>query len=181
MKNKMIMYGVIFALFVLIFDLATRILFQDIENVNKDIALPSLEFQTKTAAIAKDVWSMYSQYDIVKPKPKPKPKQPEAVKKETVAIPKVVGIGIDKENQQNGRLNNLFFGENKISLSGIFSNDVRFAIVKIHNLSNKTDKLKKIQQGQMLFDYQVNQINTKSIKLLRNAQAVELKLFENKS
>jgi len=177
MKNKMIVYGVIFALFVLIFDLATRVLFQDVENVNKDIALPSLEFQTKTAAIAKDVWSMYSQYDIAKPKPK----LPEVVKKETVSIPKVIGIGIDKENQQNGRLNNLFFGENKISLSGIFSNDARFAIVKIHNLSNKTDKLKKIQQGQMLFDYQVNQINTKSIKLLRNAQVVELKLFENKS
>jgi hypothetical protein len=177
MKNKMIIYGVIFALLVLIFDLATRVLFQDVENVNKDIALPSLEFQTKTAAIAKDVWSMYSQYDIVKPKPK----LPEVVKKAVIPIPKVIGIGIDKENQQNGRLNNLFFGENKISLSGIFSNDARFAIVKIHNLSNKADKLKKIQQGQMLFDYQVNQINTKSIKLLRNAQVVELKLFENKS
>lgn len=93
-------------------------------------------------------------------------------------VPKKLGIGEVKENQQNGQLSHLYFGNDKVILTGVFFSDERFAVVSLLHLANKSSINKRLRKGQKLFDYTVTEINTKSISLIRNKQQIELKLFE---
>lgn len=177
MNYKSLVYGIVLALVILIIDVFTRVFISTMPNDLTELSLPSLNIITENKTKVTDVLTLYSQFDVVKIKQPVK----ETIKKPVITKKKKLGIGTDKENQQNGSLTSLYFGENKVTLSGIFSSDSRFAVVKINKLADKKLLLKKVKKSQKLFDYTVNEINAKSIKLSRNDQVIELKLFKSKS
>jgi len=169
-----LMVGFIFAITYIVFDLILRVSFSNTVPLQK-LTLPEVG-EISLAANKLDILPLYQQYKQTKKSVVKKTVAPIAVKA-PVIVKKQLGIGKQRENLQNGNLTDLYFGENKIILSGVFFSEQKFAVVTIIKLSEQSKTIKKIIKGQSLFDYQLVEINQKSIKLIRNNQQIKLTLF----
>ena len=154
-------------------DFLLRVSFNEFTTNNKNYEFPELTFLSKTKQVEPVDKLLYASFDIPK-KDVPKPNLEQAVK---VEKPLDLGIGKQKEIEQNGSLSNLFSGNNESTLVGVFFSGESFAIVAIKDLATNQITLKKIKHHDTFFGYRVDSINVKSINLSRDAQKIELKLF----
>lgn len=171
-QYKSASYGVVLVLLFIFFDMLLRLNTNTDNTQSNAIELPIINTAVNRKS-SQDIVSLYSQFDIEKTITAKNDKDMLAV----TTPKKKLGIGLTKEAQQNGTLVNLYFGENKVTLTGIFSSEERFAVVTITPLANKSISVKRLSENQSLFDYTVKAINKKSIDLTRNNQKIKLKLF----
>ncbi|MBL4941381.1 MAG: hypothetical protein JKY81_06900 [Colwellia sp.] len=171
-QYKSFYYGCFIALLFIFFDVFFRLNASHNDPQISKIQLPVISNITSGNRAIQDVVSLYALFDVEKTTVAKK------VDDTALAPKKELGIGLSKEAQQSGTLTRLYFGENSLSLTGIFSSERRFAVVTITHLANKSVSVKKLRKNQKLFDYTVEAINKKSIDLTRNNQKIKLKLFK---
>ena len=173
MTYKSSLYGAAIALIFIIVDVFFRISQSEPNIGSATLDLPVINNIEQQHQKNIDIVSLYKKFDVIE--------KQQPTKQIKTVVPKVkekLGIGEENEQQQNGTLTNLYFGENNITLSGVFSNGEYFAVVAIRKLADNSVKIIKLFKNQKLFDYTVTAINHKSINLTRNNQKIKLNLFE---
>lgn len=139
---------------------------------NNSVALqvPDFSYQkVLSQSGSAEVLSLYEKYK----------KELPAVSEKNVVKPKQnFSLSAAQEKAQKGRLKQLRSGEFSYQLTGIFTEQQPFAVLRQTNLRTKATTTQKVQVGTKVDGYQVTQIRHRTLLLKRGNQEVELVMFK---
>ncbi|MCC2614812.1 hypothetical protein LJ739_00990 [Aestuariibacter halophilus] len=159
-----------------IWDFSQRLALKIDDNEQQDSALKVGEsnIATLTEERRDSLLNALNQYDQPKEKPTARPKE-ESTK------PKIAGMSAAQQQQQQGKLRDLFDGQMRYRLVGTFRyNGQRLAIINGVNITNSKQSSNEIQVGQRLGEYLVERIDPGVVALRHNERVVELQVFASK-
>lgn len=114
---------------------------------------------------AKIIAEILSEYDIAK---------------EQVSAPKSTTLSEAEQAAQQGRINQLYSGDLRFRLVGIFTQQQNFAVLSGKDLASSTDKVLKVKVDEKLGEYLITAILANEIQLLaEDKRQITLKLFKS--
>lgn len=137
-----------------------------IQSTALSVDMPSVEVFRMTDEEKQDIEVFLKKYDKAKPKPKPQP---------------VVDLRmpLEQQNKQAGALGQLYSGDFLYRLSGVFSDNKRFAALQKEHLVNGSFEVIQLYKDQNLDNYKVMSILADNITLKAGDREIKLYLYKD--
>lgn len=91
---------------------------------------------------------------------------------------KLAAMSLAEQANQQGLLSQLYIGNLRYRLVGVFTDDEAFAVLQQTDITNAEQTLVKVKAGDMLNQYQVKQINSNQVTIHSNSQIISLDLYK---
>jgi hypothetical protein len=89
-----------------------------------------------------------------------------------------LGMSLEEQQAQNGKLNRLFIDDNQYQLSGVFWDKQYFAVLLKVDVNTNTPEEIKVTQGQVYGGYTIEHIAKQQITFVNGARTVTLNMFK---
>lgn len=110
---------------------------------------------------------LYANFDVPEPE----------VTSDVVDKPKL-GMSLEEQQAQNGKLDKLFIDDNQYLLSGVFWDKQYFAVLLKIDVNTNTPEEIKVAQGQVFSGYTIEHISKQHITFVNGARTITLSMFK---
>ena len=89
-----------------------------------------------------------------------------------------LGMSLEEQQAQNGKLDKLFIDDNQYLLSGVFWDKQYFAVLLKIGVNTNTPEEIKVAQGQVFGSYTIERITKQQITFVNGARTITLSMFK---
>jgi len=163
--NKLVIFALLISCMFAISDFNQRFVYSHKANANTQQNKVVIENSklTNNDDVFKKITSEYKKY-----------REPENTSKSAVKTAKV------DLNSQQGDLLNVFTEKSKLSLKAVIFNENKYALIEIENISDKSKKVEKFNNGDMLQGFKLSIANNRQVSLNKNQQHINLIMYKTK-
>ncbi|MGI2000021.1 hypothetical protein [Shewanella frigidimarina] len=110
---------------------------------------------------------LYANFDVPEPEITP-----------TADVKPKLGMSLEEQQAQNGKLDKLFIDDNQYLLSGVFWDKQYFAVLLKIDVNTNTPEEIKVAQGQVFGSYTIEHITKQQITFVNGARTISLSMFK---